>query len=187
MQELKKKELEDLDAVFAELGIAVESKGAAAAADAAGEGKKKKKNKKKEGEGEGAAAAAKEATEEPSEEPSEDPADESAGPVDPAAVSIWGCIHPAVGAAGGFLAPFVGLWGGVGRELAGSLAPTGAQQYVHTGGFSIFHSRIRIYYAYWRRGVGGGRSLHGVLGARRTPMGTMWNTPKSSTTARLRH
>ncbi len=110
--------------MFAELGIAVESKGAAAAADAAGEGKKKKKNKKKEGEAEGAQQAA--AAEEPSEEPSEDPADESAGPVDPAAVRTWRCISQAMGAPGGFLALFVG-----GGRLSGQLG-TGWGTLVYT-------------------------------------------------------
>eukprot|EP00198_Chlamydomonas_reinhardtii_P001497 XP_001690833.1 predicted protein [Chlamydomonas reinhardtii] len=73
-QELKKKELEDLDAVFAELGIS---------------SKRKKKDKKKSPEGaEGAAqTAAAAAPEEPaSEEPGSEDVDEAGAPLDPAAV-----------------------------------------------------------------------------------------------------
>lgn len=98
-QELKKKELEDLDAVFAELGISVAAKAAADAAAAAaanGESKRKKKDKKKSPEGaEGAAqTAAAAAPEEPaSEEPGSEDVDEAGAPLDPAAVRdgrSWG-------------------------------------------------------------------------------------------------
>jgi hypothetical protein len=91
VQELKKKELEELDAVFAELGIVTGGK--EGAEQGAGESKRKRKDKKKGDAAEGGAeasasvAAGKDAAEEPSEEPaSEEPEEGASGPVDPAAV-----------------------------------------------------------------------------------------------------
>jgi len=95
LQELKKKELDELDAIFSELGISVEEQ---AKRDAEAEKKRKKKEKKKAAAGDAAAngdeqqqqqqeeAAAPAAAGTAAEQPQED--DEPSGEVvDPAAVS----------------------------------------------------------------------------------------------------
>lgn len=90
---MKKKELEELDAVFAELGIAVA--GQENGAPAAGEGKKKKKEKKKQE----AAANGTEAngpqsgTAEEATQSDSDSDDEGAVNLDPAAVRKHGIPH----------------------------------------------------------------------------------------------
>lgn len=92
LQELKKKELDELDAIFSELGISTEEK---AAREAAAEKKKKKKDKKK-AEGENGSSSAEQQQQEPAAaapEPEPEPAasDESGDSVDPAVVSESGC------------------------------------------------------------------------------------------------
>lgn len=95
LQELKKKELDELNALLGELGIDTAAQNAQ---DTSAEGKKKKKKDKKKGEGENgeeqqqqpaAEAAATTAAEEP--EGQED--EEAGGVVDPAVVSVKHGLH----------------------------------------------------------------------------------------------
>jgi hypothetical protein len=100
VQELKKKEMEELDAVFAQLGIQADNNGKdSSAGGAGGDKKKKKKDKKKDedasGPGDesvsptrGQPAAAPAAAQEQEGDAGED--DQDSGPVDPAAVSEGG-------------------------------------------------------------------------------------------------
>jgi uncharacterized membrane protein YdbT with pleckstrin-like domain len=95
LQELKKKELDELDAIFSELGISTEEK---AAREAAAEKKKKKKEKKKaNGEAEnGSSNAEQQQQQQPAAAAAEpDPSvdDESGESLDPATVSgVYACV-----------------------------------------------------------------------------------------------
>jgi peptidoglycan hydrolase CwlO-like protein len=97
LQELKKKELDELDAIFSELGISTEEK---AAQEAAAEKKKKKKEKKKgNGEAEnGSSSAEQQQQQQPAAAPEPEPepaaVDESGESVDPVVVSVAGWLRP---------------------------------------------------------------------------------------------
>lgn len=97
-QELKKKELDELDAIFSELGISVEEQ---AKRDAEAEKKRKKKEKKKQAAAAGDGAAAAESSngssqpppqQQPAaaaaEQPQDAGEDDSGETLDPAAVSV---------------------------------------------------------------------------------------------------
>lgn len=100
MQELKKKELDELDAIFSELGISVEEQ---AKRDAEAEKKRKKKEKKKAAAGSEAAANGSSSGEQQKEQPAAAAAAEEAAEqaqeegsgetVDPAVVSDLALTH----------------------------------------------------------------------------------------------
>jgi peptidoglycan hydrolase CwlO-like protein len=100
LQELKMKELAELDAIFSELGISTEEK---AAREAAAEKKKKKKEKKKaNGEAENGSSSAEQQQQQQQQpaaapEPEPEPAvsEESGDSLDPAVVSdaAWSHIY----------------------------------------------------------------------------------------------